>query len=273
MKLLAAALVALTGLAGAAGAARADDDEVAPTLTCKRMAPGARLAVSFGADVSIGELATWVAGFTCDSVVLAPDVTRHATRLNVIVPRTLTVREAVKLFVNTLEASGLEVRRKDRTFLVSLGPRLPRGCPDVTLPPPGAEAPPPTGTLPLDAERLADKVAASIRKVAADHVEVPRAVVDQLVANPAAFARGARVVPAVQAGKVIGFKLYAVRPGSVFAKVGLANGDTVTAIDGRPLDSVEQAVDAYTALRRAERMVLTVVRRGAPLTLTITIVP
>ncbi|CAN5906797.1 hypothetical protein BH11MYX2_BH11MYX2_20900 [soil metagenome] len=46
---------------------------------------------------------------------------------------------------------------------------------------------------------------------------------------------GARFVPHVQDGKTNGFKMYAIRPGSSFAKGGLQNGDLVTAVDGREI--------------------------------------
>jgi general secretion pathway protein C len=59
----------------------------------------------------------------------------------------------------------------------------------------------------------------------------------------------------------------------VYARLGLANGDIVDALNGRPLHSLEEALDAYTALRATDRLALSVVRRGAPLTLTVTITP
>ena len=197
---------------------------------------------------------------------------KHATKLQVIAPRSLTPREAVKLFTASLEAAGLKVRHKDRTFSVTLGPGMPRGCPD------GAVATAAGGAAvelapPLDADRLADKVAAAIRRVDATHVEVSRATADEVLANPAAFTRGARVLPAVKDGAMIGFKLDAVRPGSVYARLGLANGDTITAIAGQPLDSLDHAMDAYSAVRTASKIDVAIVRRGAPLTVTVTIVP
>jgi general secretion pathway protein C len=47
-----------------------------------------------------------------------------------------------------------------------------------------------------------------------------------------AVAKGARVVPAVKNGKPDGFKLYAIRPSSVYSKLGLTNGDTIQSING-----------------------------------------
>lgn len=267
------ALVTLVLLAGAPAAAEPDDDTV-PSYACVPVRPAATVTAAFGPDVSIAELATWVAGVTCESVVIAPGVAKHATKLQVIAPRPLTPREAVKLFVTSLEAAGLKVKRKDRTFTVTPGPGMPRTCPDVAVTT-GADGAPVTVAAPpsLDAERLGDKLARSVRRKDATHAEVPRAVVDQLMANPEALGRSARVLPAVVNGAVVGFKLYAVRPGSVLARLGIVNGDVVTAVGGQPLDSLDHALDAYGALRGASQVDIAIVRRGRPLTLTLAIVP
>ena len=64
-------------------------------------------------------------------------------------------------------------------------------------------------------------------------------------------AKGARVVPAVKNGKPDGFKLYAIRPSSVYAKLGLQNGDTLQSINGFELTSADKALEVYTKLREA----------------------
>ncbi len=66
-----------------------------------------------------------------------------------------------------------------------------------------------------------------------------------------AVAKGARVVPAVKNGKPDGFKLYAIRPSSVYAKLGLQNGDTLQSINGFDLTSADKALEVYTKLREA----------------------
>ena len=61
-----------------------------------------------------------------------------------------------------------------------------------------------------------------IKKIDDNNYEIDKALVDKVLANPMAVAKGARVVPAVKNGKPDGFKLYAIRPCSVYAKLGLA---------------------------------------------------
>ena len=48
-----------------------------------------------------------------------------------------------------------------------------------------------------------------------------------------------------------GFKLYAIRPSSVYAKIGLTNGDTLSAINGLELTTADKALEVYTKLREA----------------------
>lgn len=267
------AAVTLAMVAGlAAPAPAAADDDTAASYACVPAPLATPVSVSFGPEVSIAELATWVAGFTCESVVVAPGIAKHATRLQVIVPAPLTARQALKLFVHTLEAAGLRVKRKDRTFTITAGPGSPRACPDLVAADPASHEPL-AGALPIDADLLADKVAAGIRRVDATHATVPRALVDELLANPEAFARGARAIPALKAGAVIGFKFYAVRPGGVHARLGLINNDTVTAIDGIALDTMDRALAAFSSVRTAAQVEIAVTRRGKPMTLTIAIVP
>lgn len=108
----------------------------------------------------------------------------------------------------------------------------------------------------------------AIRKVADNHYTIERAAVDDLLANPGAHARGARIVPSVKNGNANGFKLYAIRPSSLYAKLGLHNGDTIHSLNGMDVTTPDKALEAYDAVRGAPRVTLEVTRRGKPVTLT-----
>ena len=92
-----------------------------------------------------------------------------------------------------------------------------------------------------------------------------------MLANPMEVARGARVVPAMKNGKASGFKLYAVRPTSIFAKLGLENGDTIVRVNGFDLTTADKALEVYTKLRDASTIQIDLERRHQPLTLTYSI--
>jgi general secretion pathway protein C len=99
---------------------------------------------------------------------------------------------------------------------------------------------------------------------------VPKATLAAVLATPAKFITTARVVPAMKNGQPDGIKLYAIRPSSVFAHIGLQNGDTIQTINGNDLGDLSKALDSYAKLKVAHAFVIEIVRRGRPLTVTIT---
>jgi general secretion pathway protein C len=94
-------------------------------------------------------------------------------------------------------------------------------------------------------------VDAGIKKLDDSNYEIDRALVDKVLANPLAFAKGARVVPAVKNGKPNGFKFYAIRPNSVYAKIGLSNGDTLNAVNGFELTTPDKGLEVFTKVRES----------------------
>ena len=130
----------------------------------------------------------------------------------------------------------------------------------ATAPVAVAKVEPPAG------EGSGDELQASIdngiKKIDENNYEIDRSLVDKVLANPMAVAKGARVVPAVKNGKPDGFKLYAIRPSSVYSKLGLQNGDTLQAINGMELTTADKALEVYTKLREATQLEIEITRRG-----------
>jgi general secretion pathway protein C len=116
-------------------------------------------------------------------------------------------------------------------------------------------------------DELMAAVDAGVRKVDESTFEVDRALVDKVLSNPTAVARGARIVPSVKNGEPNGFKLYAIRPTSVYSKIGLMNGDTVHAVNGFELNSMDKALEVYTKVRESSSLSVSITRRGKPVTL------
>lgn len=106
-----------------------------------------------------------------------------------------------------------------------------------------------------------------IRKVGDHTYEVPKDVVDALIANPTVATLGARMIPAMRDGKPDGFKLYAIRPDSLFAVLGFMNGDTLQKVNGLDITSADKALEVYTKLRRATALEVELLRRGKPVKL------
>jgi general secretion pathway protein C len=138
-------------------------------------------------------------------------------------------------------------------------------------PPPMPSAPPvvaeaPTGDAP-PVDDLTAAFDAGIKKIDDTTYEIDRSLVDKVLVNPMAVAKGARVVPSVKNGKANGFKLYAIRPSSVYSKLGLSNGDTIHTINGFDLTSMDKALEVYTKVKEANNLTVSVTRRGKPTTL------
>jgi type II secretory pathway component PulC len=89
-------------------------------------------------------------------------------------------------------------------------------------------------------------------------VDVRRADLEQ----PSAIARSARIVPALRDGKPSGVKIYAIRPGSLLAAIGLENGDTLRAVNDVPISTAESALEVYRTHREPDHVDLDIERRG-----------
>ncbi len=118
-----------------------------------------------------------------------------------------------------------------------------------------------------DRAELTELVDESVNKVDDSTYEIDRKLVDKITSNPALVARGARVVPSIKNGKTVGFKLYAIRPSSVFAKIGLMNGDTIHSINNFELTSLDKGLEVYTKVREANNLTVSITRRGKPVTI------
>ena len=121
----------------------------------------------------------------------------------------------------------------------------------------------------LDAALRADSAAgapgggpwiATVRRLNPTTFAVPRATVEAWTADPAQVTSGGRAMPAFDAGAVRGFKLYAIRPGSAYAALGLENDDVIRAINGTQLASGDQALELVA--RSTGQITLDIVRRG-----------
>lgn len=81
-------------------------------------------------------------------------------------------------------------------------------------------------------------------------------------------ATDARIVPAFKDGKSDGFKLFSIRPGSVYQQIGLQNGDVIQKINGYEMNSPDKALEVYGKLRDARAISVQLERRGTPKTIT-----
>lgn len=116
-----------------------------------------------------------------------------------------------------------------------------------------SEAPPPSSNLGQGVKQLAE-----------NDYEIPRAEIDRTLSNLNDVAMQARIVPAFKDGQAQGFKLFSIRPDSIYTKIGIQNGDVIKRINGYDLNSPEKALEIYSKLKEASRIDIEVERNGAP---------
>jgi general secretion pathway protein C len=73
----------------------------------------------------------------------------------------------------------------------------------------------------------------------------------------------ARIVPAFKDGQSEGFKLFSIRPDSIYTKIGVQNGDVIKQINGYDLNSPEKALEIYSKLKEASRIDIVIDRNGS----------
>jgi general secretion pathway protein C len=93
-----------------------------------------------------------------------------------------------------------------------------------------------------------------VRQVSPGKYEVDKSVIDQALGNMSVLATQARIVPAFKDGKPNGFKLFSIQPGSLYASLGIENGDVIQRINGYEINSPEKALELYQKLRESSHV-------------------
>jgi type II secretion system protein C len=161
--------------------------------------------------------------------------------------------EAVVLEV---EATRVKVRHNGNEVWLAVG--------DKTTKPPEA----PEG----DAAPAGDGAIAGIEAVSETEFNVTKAVVDENLANLDGLSKlGRALLHRGADGEYDGYRLSAIRRGSVAEQLGIRNGDIIHAVNGTKLSSVQAAMEAFQAmsggLAPGGALQFEVTRRGSPVTL------
>jgi general secretion pathway protein C len=127
-------------------------------------------------------------------------------------------------------------------------------------------APPPSGDAGAapkgGAKALDPDLAKGIQKVSATEYNIDRGVVDKILENQAELMRQARIVPEQENGKTVGIRLFGIRPDTLLGTLGMENGDRLQTINGFDMASPEKALEAYARLRTADKLTISLNRRG-----------
>lgn len=129
--------------------------------------------------------------------------------------------------------------------------------------------PPPVEPRAAPAPSAAEpKSGVEVRQVGPQSYEVSRRDLDVALANPSELLMQARVIPAMRNGEPQGFKLFSIRQGSLYGRIGLQNGDILQRINGLSIASAERGLEAFQKLRESPHIELEVERNGQPMRLT-----
>jgi general secretion pathway protein C len=88
-----------------------------------------------------------------------------------------------------------------------------------------------------------------IRRTAGNKFLIDRRELEQTVDNLNEVFTQARAVPFFQDGKTVGFRVFAIKPGSVFERIGLKNGDVIKRVNGVELTDPTKAITLFTELQ------------------------
>jgi len=123
------------------------------------------------------------------------------------------------------------------------------------------------GASPSSGPRHAD-LSTSVRPVGSESYILNQQMLQRVIENPNQIMTQARLLPYVVEGKVQGFVLSEVRPGGIYASLGLLEGDVLVRINENEISTPESALQAFLALKGIDLVQLDVLRNGAPVTLT-----
>lgn len=93
-----------------------------------------------------------------------------------------------------------------------------------------------------------------------DEFTIEEAELDKGLENLPLLLTQARAVPYFKEGRSIGLRLFAIKSGSLYEKIGLKNGDILKSINGNSLGDISQAMKLFDQLKQ-ERSINLVLER------------
>ena len=116
-------------------------------------------------------------------------------------------------------------------------------------------------------ERKADRSPQRKSASGSQNITIKRSQIDTALQDVNTLMKQVRIQPHFQNGKPDGLRLTGVRPNSIFYNMGLKSGDIIMGVDGKNIESVDDALKFYQSLQSASKVQLQVKRRGRPKTI------
>lgn len=96
----------------------------------------------------------------------------------------------------------------------------------------------------------------------AQSIAFERSQIESAFQNPNQILQDIRVRPHFEKGKLDGLTITAIKPDSIFRKMGLISGDILTNFNGEPVVSMNDALKFYETIKTASTIKLDIKRRG-----------
>jgi general secretion pathway protein C len=95
-----------------------------------------------------------------------------------------------------------------------------------------------------------------------DNIVLSHADLERSLENIHQLLSQAKVRPRFRDGKTQGLSITSIKPGSLFEKLGLRNGDIIQGIDGRDIQNTNDVMQMYDAIKSGGQATIQVLRRG-----------
>ena len=96
------------------------------------------------------------------------------------------------------------------------------------------------------------------------NIALERSVIENAINNVNNLMKDAKIRPHFKDGKPDGLTLSRIKRGSIFTKLGLRSGDIIIGVDGKKIESVDDALKFYNSLKSSDNVSLEIKRRGRP---------
>ena len=111
----------------------------------------------------------------------------------------------------------------------------------------------------------------NIQKVGQGNYVIPESQFKSATQNMGELLTQARVVPNIAGNRINGYRIFAITPGSLYANIGLQDGDVIHSVNGIQITTPESALQLFQQLQNEKRFTVNIDRNGQSMTLNYTV--
>ncbi len=227
-------------------------------------------------DASVREVLAVVSLEAEQAVTVEPDAEpiTGCARITLLSGKPLAGEQLTRFVSDALASSALSLERTPYGAWIvrrSPGAPLPASC--QPPPPPSASPDDPMALAPGNPSATTKSVAAGIHRISPTEVEMTESARAAFLGDTSAQMQSVRLVSVEKDGGPAGFKVFAIRRGSVLNLIGVHNADTIVSVNGKSIGTPAAALEVSAQVRHAPLITLQIVRDFTPLELVVRVVP